>query len=206
MLIIVSFSPCLIFMNEKSMSWILYKDWVDHYVKGHLTNSLLLPIMANPLQECSNNPPQTLLELAGFALEAASRQTAVNGRSVTLRPARVINERARWNVTKWARRLRGRTKGPPQGLSVLREEFVVDRAAYQLPTRWQSPERWRFMSTRVRFPSVNNRNRRHHECNICKARRVVLAKWALPPLMSSADYLCWPDAGADGSPARWTSA
>lgn len=115
MLIIVSFSPWLIFMNEKSMSWIVYKDWVDHYVKGHLTNSLLLPIMANPLQKCSNNLPQTLLELAGFAMEAASRQTAVNGRSVTLQPTRVINERARWNMTKWARRLRGRTKGRRRG-------------------------------------------------------------------------------------------
>lgn len=108
-------SPCLIFMNEKSMSWILYKDWVDHYVKGHLTNSLLLPIMANLLQKCSNNPPQLLLELAGFAMEAARRQTAVNGSSVTLQPAHVINERTRWNMTKWARRLRGRRKGHRRG-------------------------------------------------------------------------------------------
>lgn len=103
-------SPCLTLKNEKSMSWILYKDWVDHYVKGHLTNSPLLPIMANRLHKCSNSLPRTPLELAGFATEAASRQTAVNRRSVTLQPARVINERSWWNMTKRARRLRGRRR------------------------------------------------------------------------------------------------
>lgn len=57
MLIIVSFPPRLPLVNEKSMSWILYKDWADHYVKGHLTNCLLLPIMANTLQKFSNYVP-----------------------------------------------------------------------------------------------------------------------------------------------------
>lgn len=57
MLIIVSFPPRLPLVNEKSMSWILYKDWADHYVKGHLTNCLLLPIMANTVQKFSNYVP-----------------------------------------------------------------------------------------------------------------------------------------------------
>lgn len=46
MLIIVSFFLSLTLMNEKSMSWILYKDWVGHYAEGHPSNSLRLPIMA----------------------------------------------------------------------------------------------------------------------------------------------------------------
>lgn len=36
--------------NEKSMSWILYKDWVGHYAEGHPGNSLRLAIMAETQQ------------------------------------------------------------------------------------------------------------------------------------------------------------
>lgn len=42
MLIIVSFFfLSLTPMNEKSMSWILYKERVGHYAEGHPSNSLL---------------------------------------------------------------------------------------------------------------------------------------------------------------------
>lgn len=59
---------------------------MDHFVKGRLTNGLLLPMMANVLQKSSDYGPQMLLELAAFAAEAGQRTNS--GSEVNLKSVR----------------------------------------------------------------------------------------------------------------------
>lgn len=62
------------------------------------------------------------------------------------------------------------------------------------------------MSMWTRCPSVNNRNRRQSECNICKARRAVLAKrfspspWCVKQIICADLMLGQTEAQPDG---RW---
>ena len=107
-----------------------------------------------------------------------SRQTVANLKSAALQPASVINERARWNMTKPARRLRARTADRR------RRDFSAQREEPSQSGQLTRPAGRIAGYTSKRGPSVNQQD-------ICKAGRVVLAKWDYFRL----DYLCWPNVG-----------
>lgn len=147
---------------------------MDHYVKGHLTNGLLLPITANALQKCSNYALWMLLELAGFAAEAGQQTNSGESEVCHVAAASLMSRRDEtWqnqpDTSEGTRRAAAGT------FSTQREELSPSGQ------RTSSPQDGKWLGSVAHLLT--------NKCHICKAGRVVLAKGAHPHQINGADLM-----------------